>query len=103
MRQETLSLSEKVAAPSDARLLEARERLDAQVREVVQWHFSPETGTPFWLERARQFDFDPLEDVNGVDDITSVYMQSHPILSVGKPDDARCYDIFSKMFKETTS
>ncbi len=69
MRQETLSLSEKVAAPSDARLLEARERLDAQVREVVQWHFSPETGTPFWLERARQFDFDPLEDVNGVDDL----------------------------------
>jgi hypothetical protein len=35
----------------------------------------------------------------GVDNITSVYMESHPILSVGKPDDARCYDIFSKMFE----
>jgi len=39
----------------------------------------------------------------GVDNVTSVYMESHPILSVGKPDDARCYGIFSKMFKETTS
>ncbi len=38
-----------------------------------------------------------------VDDITTVYMESHPILSVGEPDDVRCYDIFSKMFKETTS
>lgn len=36
----------------------------------------------------------------GMDDITSVYMESHPILSVGTPDDARCYGIFSKMFDE---
>ena len=35
----------------------------------------------------------------GVDDITKVYMQSHPILSVGTPDDARCYGIFSKLFE----
>ena len=34
-----------------------------------------------------------------VDDITTVYLESHPILSVGEPDDARCYDIFSKMFE----
>jgi hypothetical protein len=34
-----------------------------------------------------------------VDDITTVYMESHPILSVGEPDDVRCYDIFSKMFE----
>ena len=39
-----------------------------------------------------------LVDFN-VDDITTVYMESHPILSVGKPDDARCYGIFSKMFE----
>jgi len=39
----------------------------------------------------------------GVDDITSVYMGSHPILSVGTRDDARCYEIFPKLFEETTS
>ena len=48
---------------------QAREQLDAQVREVVRWHFGPETGTPFWLERAKSFKFDPLKDVKGFDDL----------------------------------
>jgi hypothetical protein len=26
--------------------------LDAWVREVVDWHFNPSTGSPFWLEFA---------------------------------------------------
>lgn len=29
----------------------------------MQWHFSPETGSPYWLERARTLDFDPLTDI----------------------------------------
>ena len=53
-----------------AALKAARERLDAHVREIVQWHFNPATGCPFWLERARQFDFNPLTDVNGYADLT---------------------------------
>jgi phenylacetate-coenzyme A ligase PaaK-like adenylate-forming protein len=47
----------------------ARERLDAHVREIVKWHFDPATGTPFWLERAKQFDFNPLTEVNGFADL----------------------------------
>jgi phenylacetate-coenzyme A ligase PaaK-like adenylate-forming protein len=47
----------------------ARERLDAHVREIVRWHFDPATGAPFWLERAKQFDFDPLKDVNTYADL----------------------------------
>ena len=48
---------------------EARERLDAWVREIVAWHFDPATGCPFWLERAASFDFDPRADVQGYDDL----------------------------------
>lgn len=48
---------------------ESRERLDAHVREIVQWHFNPETGCPFWLEKAKTFDFDPLKDVQTYDDL----------------------------------
>ena len=55
------TLSEKAA--------EARARLDAHVREVVAWHFDPRTGSPFWLDRARSFDFDPVKDVRGYDDL----------------------------------
>ena len=51
------------------RVATAREQLDSQVREVVQWHFSPDTGTPFWLERAKSFRFNPLKDVQGFDDL----------------------------------
>lgn len=47
----------------------AREALDAHVREIVRWHFDPETGTPFWLERAKSFTFNPVKDVQGFDDL----------------------------------
>ncbi|CAM2065058.1 hypothetical protein SCOR_06755 [Sulfidibacter corallicola] len=55
------TLQEKVA--------EGRERLDAQVREVVNWHFDPDTGTPFWLEYAAKLDFDPRDRIRGYDDL----------------------------------
>jgi phenylacetate-coenzyme A ligase PaaK-like adenylate-forming protein len=53
----------------EERIRNARAQLDAHVREVVRWHFSPETGTPFWLEKAKEFNFNPLTDVNGWDDL----------------------------------
>lgn len=47
----------------------SRERLDEQVRRVVKLHFDPEHGAPFWLEKAKTYDFDPLKDVNCFDDL----------------------------------
>src|SRR6476469_8877632 len=54
---------------SDTASRSTRERLDRHVREIVRWHFDPATGCPFWLERAKQFTFDPLRDVQGFDDL----------------------------------
>jgi phenylacetate-coenzyme A ligase PaaK-like adenylate-forming protein len=48
---------------------QARHRLDAHVREMVAWHFNPEKGTPFWLERAKSLGFDPRKEVQGFDDL----------------------------------
>lgn len=48
---------------------DAKEQLDAHVREMVQWHFREETGTAFWLERAKSFKFNPLTDVQGYEDL----------------------------------
>ncbi|MFH9423914.1 AMP-binding protein [Streptomyces sp. NPDC017529] len=39
------------------------------VREMMRWHFSPETGSPFWLKRAGSLGFDPLTDVRDFDDL----------------------------------
>ena len=47
----------------------AAAQLDAQVRELVAWHFSPETGTPFWLDWAAKADWDPLTKVKGAADL----------------------------------
>src|SRR3981081_1159732 len=40
------------------------------IRAAMDWHFSAETGSPFWLERAESLDFDPRTDVKSVDDLT---------------------------------
>jgi len=54
----------------ESRAAEARIALDAWVREVVAWHFSPQTGTPFWLERASRLGFDPRKEIQGYRDLT---------------------------------
>ncbi len=41
----------------------ARQKLDAHVREIVQWHFSPETGSPFWLDWAKKAGWNPATEV----------------------------------------
>jgi len=48
---------------------QARERLDAHVRDIVAWHFSPETGCPFWLNFAKEHNLDPRKQVKGFDDL----------------------------------
>ena len=47
----------------------ARARLDDWVREVVAWHFDPNTGCPFWLDWAEQVGWDPRTDIRGFDDL----------------------------------
>ncbi|MEV6258656.1 phenazine antibiotic biosynthesis protein [Nocardia sp. NPDC051929] len=42
---------------------------DDYVRALMQWHFHPRTGSPFWLRRAAQLDFDPLIDIEGTSDL----------------------------------
>ncbi|MPY86873.1 MAG: hypothetical protein GEU99_03030 [Luteitalea sp.] len=47
----------------------AREALDRWTREIVQWHFDPATGAPFWLEYASRLDWDPRLEVRTYDDL----------------------------------
>ncbi|MEK6239576.1 MAG: hypothetical protein N2C14_33070, partial [Planctomycetales bacterium] len=62
-------MSDPASQNLDALAQQARERLDEHVRKIVKWHFSPETGCPFWLSKAEELNFDPLKDVNGLDDL----------------------------------
>jgi phenylacetate-coenzyme A ligase PaaK-like adenylate-forming protein len=57
------------AAASADKIKQAKDQLDAHVREIVSWHFDPATGTPFWLEKSKSFKFDPRKDVKCFDDL----------------------------------
>ncbi len=56
-------------AEMQTKIKAAKERLDAHVREMVEWHFNPETGCPYWLEKAKSYDFDPRKDVKTYEDL----------------------------------
>ncbi len=47
----------------------AETALDAHVREIIAWHFSHETGTPFWLDWAQQTGAQPVEQVRSFADL----------------------------------
>jgi hypothetical protein len=51
------------ASDLPVRAAAARDALDSWVREVVEWHFNPETGCPFWLEFAKKAGWDPRREV----------------------------------------
>jgi phenylacetate-coenzyme A ligase PaaK-like adenylate-forming protein len=53
----------------DAKTRQAQEQLDAHVRDIVAWHFNPDSGTPFWLEKAKELGFDPRKEVRGFADL----------------------------------
>jgi phenylacetate-coenzyme A ligase PaaK-like adenylate-forming protein len=48
---------------------QAKEQLDAHVREIIEWHFNPATGSPFWVDAAAgknpllKLSFDPRKEV----------------------------------------
>jgi phenylacetate-coenzyme A ligase PaaK-like adenylate-forming protein len=48
---------------------QAKAQLDAHVREIVNWHFNPETGCPFWLEFATTLKWDPRREINTFEDL----------------------------------
>src|SRR5216683_2270288 len=70
VRRRLLFMTETTNATStDAKVCQARQQLDAHVREIVAWHFNPETGTPFWLQRAKTLGFDPRKEVQCFEDL----------------------------------
>ena len=60
-------------ADLDTQIQEARAAIDAHVAEIVQWHFSPETGCPFWLDWARDAGWDPVVEVKCLDDLLAKF------------------------------
>jgi hypothetical protein len=60
-------MSADLASPSAIKA--AADQLDAHVREIVAWHFSPETGCPFWLDWMKTAGWNPATEVKGYADL----------------------------------
>lgn len=43
--------------------------LARRLRRMIELHFDPDLGTPFWLDRAASLGLDPREAVHGPDDL----------------------------------
>ncbi len=47
----------------------AQAELESHLHEIIQWHFSPETGSPFWLDWAKQAGWDPRQEIRSFADL----------------------------------
>lgn len=53
----------------ESKIQASKEALDAHTVEIVQRHFHESTGSPFWLEKKQELNFDPLTEVKCYDDL----------------------------------
>lgn len=47
----------------------AKAQLEAHLRDIIQWHFNPETGSQFWLNWAAKAGWDPRTEIHSVEDL----------------------------------
>ena len=65
-----MSTADSTVSPEVAqKAADARSQLDEHTLKTVHWHFSEETGSPFWLEKKSELKFDPLKEVKCFDDL----------------------------------
>ena len=57
------------AGASAAAPASSRDALDVWLREVVDWHFDPATGSPFWLDFAAKAGWDPRREITTFADL----------------------------------
>ena len=58
---------------SEEQIKQAASELDNHVEEMIQWHFSPDTGCPFWLNWAKEQQWSPLDEVHTFSDLCSKF------------------------------
>ncbi|MEI7029435.1 phenazine biosynthesis protein [Streptomyces pratensis] len=59
---------------------------DSHVRKLMAWHFDAATGSPFWLGKLDTLGFDPVTEVQGLDDLTRFPDVSSELRSVPAQD-----------------
>jgi phenylacetate-coenzyme A ligase PaaK-like adenylate-forming protein len=80
----------------------AKAALNQHLVEIIDWHFSPETGCPFWLDWVGKAGWDPRTEVKTFDDLVARFPHfeddwlryEQPERWVPKQYEGRAYSIF---------
>ncbi len=51
----------------------AEDGLNRHLINIIHWHFSPDTGTPYWLNWANEHSVNPLKEVTCFTDIVRIF------------------------------
>jgi hypothetical protein len=62
-----MSMTQQASLTEAARAAQAK--LDAHTVEMVHYHFSPQSGCPFWLDWAKKAGWDPAKEVKSFADL----------------------------------
>ena len=54
---------------SELSVKDAKNKLDSHLRDIIKWHFSPETGCPFWLDWLEASDWNPIDEIKTSEDL----------------------------------
>jgi len=81
---------------------EAKTQLDAHVRDIIKWHFSDDTGSPFWLNWKKSAGFDPVAKVDCFDALIANFphfqdewlRDEQPEVWVPQPLKSRPFNVF---------
>ena len=57
---------------TESEIQSAQQQLDAHTRDIIAWHFAPESGCPYWLDWAKK-NFDPRQEVNSFADLIAKF------------------------------
>lgn len=54
---------------SESSVSDAKNKLDSHLKEIIKWHFSPDTGCPFWLDWLEKSDWNPIDEIKTAEDL----------------------------------
>jgi len=86
-------------AAIEAKAKAARERLDVHTREIVEWHFNPATGCPFWLNKAKEWGIDVRKEVQRFDDLKKLNEEQKDLPIDGREPDIAAFVILDALSK----
>jgi hypothetical protein len=51
--------------------------IDTHLKEIIRLHFDEDSGAPYWVNKQSELSFDPLSDINSIEDLQLFHEDEH--------------------------